>query len=141
MPNAPARAACEVFAPEPALSAVTVRWRVLRRAVQDVAPAGEDPMVELRVSVQGLGAKPRASVTIVDPRSGRSRDPLAPGDAAAEVIPDIRGEVHIEVPGWLHATIAPDDGGRWRLIYARSPVLASLGIPGGRAEVIGVEIV
>ncbi|RMH27922.1 MAG: hypothetical protein D6692_06980 [Planctomycetota bacterium] len=141
MPDAPARAACEVFAPEPLLGGVTVRWRVLRRAVQSLAPAGESPMVELRVSVQGLGAKPRASVTIVDPQSGCSREPLAPGDVSAEVIPDIRGEVHIEVPDWLHATIAPDDAGRWTLIYARSPVLECLRIPGGRAEVIGVEIV
>lgn len=133
------RAACEVLAPSPALTGVTVAWRVLRRAVGGAAPSGGARMLVLRVGVHGLGDAARASVSIVDPDSGRSAEPIAPAEVAAEVIPDIRGEIHIEAPGWLHATIAPKPEGGWRLVYARTPVLSALNIPGGRAEVVGVE--
>ena len=145
MPNPPARVAprvpCEVLAPARAVTGVSVRWRVLRRALDAFAPDGTAAMVELRVGVYGLGGRTRAWVSITDPQSGSSIEPLSPRETPSEVIPDIRGEVHIEAPGWLHATIAPDDAGRWRLVYARSPLLETLRIPGGRAEVIGVEVV
>ena len=49
------------------------------------------------------------------------------------------GQAHIEAPGWLHATIESSGDG-WRLVYARTPMLATLGIPGGRAELTGVDV-
>lgn len=98
-------------------------------------------MLCLQVSVDSLDDSPTVSVAVVDPSSD-SRNEISSGDAVhAEVIPDIRGEFHIEVPGWLHITMAYNEGaGDWRLLYARTPMLEKLSIPGGRAEPTRVDV-
>lgn len=141
----------EVLAPEadrvPAFAEIAVRWRVARSALCCLAPGSSSRSQSLTLSVvivDPLGS-PTACVRIEDPAGGATA-PIDPARVAAEVIPDIHGIVHIEAPGWLHATLAPargtagEDGG-WTLLYARSPVLDRLGIPGGRADVLGVRAV
>lgn len=121
---------------------VGVTWRLTRRSLGDRAPGGTSRLLEMAVRVEGLGtARVSASVVATDPASGESVVLVVavPDGVGAEVIADIRSQVHIECPGVLHATIA---GGRdgWRLVYARTPVLAELGVPGGRAEPVGVSV-
>lgn len=128
--------------PSPAIASLAVSWRVSRSALGDRVPAGSSRLVRLTVRVASLDADARAEVFIEDPTSGRRSEPLPGASVAAEVIPDIRGHIHIEVPGWLHATIEAAEGeaDSWRLIYTRTPLLAALGIRGGRAEPAGVEV-
>lgn len=56
-------------------------------------------------------------------------------------IEDAAGRLtHVEVVGHAALTFrraAPDDGGAWRLRYARTALLARLEVPGGRSEVTG----
>ena len=127
---------------EPTISALGVTWRLTRRSLGDRAPAGASRLLELSVLLEGLDTpRPSASVIAVDPVS---RDTLVleaatPSVSETEVIPDIRSQVHVECPGVLHATVVCS-GGQWRLVYARTPVLAALGVPGGRAEPVGVSV-
>ena len=122
------------------LSRVEVRWSVSRRSLGIHAPEGVSRMVELTIALSVGAASGQAVVTVTDPASGRSavlRTLEAPG---VELIDDIRSETHIEAPGLLHATVAPDATGQWRLLYARTPLLAELAIPGGRSEPAGVRV-
>ncbi|MFK7883559.1 MAG: hypothetical protein AB8F26_05170 [Phycisphaerales bacterium] len=123
------------------IRSVLVTWRVTRSAIGESAPSGSTRMLCLQVSVDSLDDSPTVSVAVVDPSSD-SRNEISSGDAVhAEVIPDIRGEFHIEVPGWLHITMAYNEGaGDWRLLYARTPMLEKLSIPGGRAEPTRVDV-
>jgi len=131
----------------PTLSAIAVRWQVARSAVGSAAPAGNARMLVMTVAVCGLGdARARISVELADTKTGERslvHDAVA---VSAEVIPDIRAQVHVEITGWLHTTVGPIDGsgdapgGAWRLVYARTPVLDQLGVPGGRAEPTGVSV-
>jgi hypothetical protein len=141
----PAHPALPVHAPlaltAPALSRLEVRWRVSRRALGAHAPGGGSRLIELAVQVDGLDAPgaARARVLVTDPASRDARVVEIFDGVAAEVIPDVRSQVHVECPGVLHATIAPGDTpDSWRLVYARTPVLDALGVPGGRAEAVGV---
>jgi hypothetical protein len=129
-------------APRATIDSVKVIWQVARTALSGVAPLGASRMLLLGVRVESLAdATPRVSIEVCDPASGQRsglHDRIA---THGEVIADIRGQVHIEIPGWLHATVGPGaDGTGWRLVYARTPVLDQLGVPGGRAEPVGVAV-
>lgn len=121
----------------PALSCVEVVWRVGRRCLGLHAPAGSSRVVELAIRVQGLGGTVTGGVTVADGAHTRVIETFA--GVRAEVIPDIRAQLHIECPGVLHATIGAEPQG-WRLVYARTPLLDAMGIPGGRAEPVGVRV-
>lgn len=127
-------------APGPVFPGIEVVWRVTRRSMGANAPEGSSRLVELIVRLEGLrdGAA-TGSVRVGEGSAVRLVETFE--RVSVEVIPDIRGEVHVECPGVLHATVAPGEGGSWRLVYARSPVLDALGVPGGRAEVVGVRVV
>lgn len=127
-------------APKGAISSVAVTWRLTRRSLGERAPAGSARLLDLVVRVEGLDSgRVSASVIATDPASRASAVIGADAPERAEVIADIRDHVHVECPGVLHATIARDGAG-WVLVYARTPVLADLAIPGGRAEPAGVSV-
>jgi hypothetical protein len=116
------------------------------------------PSVEFASCPGSLHAQAGVTVTVTDPTSGHASVLRRSEGVAVEVIDDIRSEIHVEAPGVLHATVTPGlpglpgppdlpgapspsaSAGQWRLVYARTPVLADLGIPGGRAETAGVLV-
>lgn len=119
------------------LREASVTWRLPRTVLGALAPEGASRLVELVVAVHLSGTTPHATVTVRDPARAEGARLLERRESVAvEVIPDIRGEVHVEAPGLLHATLAPQGEG-WRVAYARTPVLSALGVPGGRAELAG----
>lgn len=121
------------------LSEIEVVWRVTRRSLGAHAPEGSSRLVELIVRLEGLGSgTTTGSASVVDGAVSRVVETF--DRVLAEVIPDIRGETHVECPGVLHATVARGEGS-WRLVYARSPLVAALGVAGGRAEVVRVRVV
>ncbi len=120
------------------LSEIEVVWRVARRSLGAHAPEGASRLIELIVRLEGLGSgATTGSARVVDGAVSRVVETF--GRVSAEVIPDIRGEVHVECSGVLHATVATLADGSWKLVYARSPMLDALGVPGGRAEAVGVR--
>jgi hypothetical protein len=80
----------------------------------------------------------------IQPRLQCDDGSAVPGAAAGEpmasatITPtrDELGHLHLDAPGLLHATLAPPTrpGLPWRLLYARAPRVAQLGIIGGQAE-------
>ncbi|MEM9373502.1 MAG: hypothetical protein AAGA55_07645 [Planctomycetota bacterium] len=126
-----------------AMDAVEVTWAVARSALNGTAPSGNSRMLAMTVRAEML-AGGRARVTAEIAGQGVS-EPVLLHDrvaVAVQVIPDIRGQVHVEIPGWLHLTIGRGrDGDAWRLIYARTPLLERLRVPGGRAEPTGVSVI
>ncbi len=128
--------------PGAVFTGIEVVWRVARCALEAHAPHGSSRVVELAVRLECL--KDGVAIGSAWARDGAASRLLETFERVpAEVIPDIRGEVHVECPGVLHATVAPADGegGGWRLVYARSPLLDAMGVPGGRAEAVGVRVV
>ena len=95
-----------------------------------------------RLSLVGWGAQRRGSLRwtleIKPEPSGGNPNIVEPGQSADisedawQVDPE-NGFVHVDAPGVLKATgrIGPD-GIRW--IYARSPIIDRLGLPGGTCE-------
>lgn len=125
-------------APPETIRTVAVTWSVSRRAVADRAPAGTARVLDLTITLDNLGPAARGTVTLTDPSTGRGITLDTLESVCVEVIYDIRAEIHIEAPGVLHATIAPGDGS-WRLVYARTPLLTAMGVPGGRAQAMSVS--
>lgn len=126
--------------PAALLSRIEVRWSVARRALGVHAPEGASRMVDLTIALSVGAAGVQGVVTVTDPASGRPSVLRTLEAYGVEMIDDIRSEIHIEAPGLLHATVAPDATGQWRLLYARTPLLAELAIPGGRSEPAGVRV-
>ncbi|MCC5822867.1 MAG: hypothetical protein LAT64_04920 [Phycisphaerales bacterium] len=124
----------------PPLRSLAVVWRVNARSLGAHAPNPAGRITELAVRIDAIGPSARGSVTVRDPDSADAPRTIETFErVGVEVIPDMRSEIHIECPGVLHATIAPE-GDAWRLVYARTPLLDALGIPGGRAEAVGVIV-
>lgn len=128
----------EVVSPE-TIRTVAVTWSVSRRAMADRAPAGTARVLNLTIALDNLGPAARGTVTLTDPATSHSITLDSLESVSVEVIHDIRAEIHIEAPGVLHATIAPGDGS-WRLVYARTPLLTALGVPGGRAQAMSASV-
>lgn len=135
--------------PVPSLSGIEVRWRVSRRSLGTHAPEGNSSVVDMVIALRMRGvAGAICEITATDPATGPAVGPTAGPVSvlrtlecvAVEVIDDIRSEIHVEAPGVLSVTVVPDGAGGWRLLYARTPLLADLGIPGGRAEPAGVRV-
>ncbi len=146
-PSAPADTprASEQSAPSDrsvAIGSVEVVWGVARSALNGSAPAGRSRILAMTLRAESLGnGSAVVTAELADSSTGERsvlhRETGVPG----EVIPDIRGHVHVEIPGWLHATIGPGrDGDAWRLVYARTPLIDRLGIRGGRAEPIRIAV-
>lgn len=124
------------------IDSVEVTWSLARSAVNGSAPGGGSRMLTMTLSVQSLSVgSPEVTVALADSKSAERTLLHDRVRVSGEVIPDIRGHVHVEIPGWLHATLGPGhDGEAWRLVYARTPLLDTLGVPGGRAEPTGVRV-
>ncbi len=136
--HAPSAVPAPATPPEatPRLAGVEVTWRVARTALGDRAPEGTSRIVTLTLRIESPGEHARALLMAADGPAERTLERLQ--HVRAEVIDDIRGEVHVECPGVLHATLAPA-ANAWRLAYARTPLLDALGVPGGRAEPAGAR--
>ncbi len=114
-------------------SALSVRWTISRAAAARLAPglAPRGPDCELAMTLSA-GA-PRAAATLVLVDRGAAHT-LRSAAVSLAFTPD--GDLrHAEAPGWLsctwrHAGDAPEAD----LLYLRSPLLADLGLPGGRYE-------
>lgn len=110
--------------------AVTVRWTVARAALGSrVGAHGRgDVTLELAATPSPDGWVCRASLL-----DGRMSVPLelpAVGGAAHGWVSDPEGGLdHLDLPGFLHATLR---GGA--VLYARTPLLALLAVAGGRYE-------
>lgn len=119
--------------------AVAVRWRIgdaAARAAFGVAPGGAT--VEIRVS-EGPGGW-RGVVAVVGP----GRDAAGAERVVRETAPAVAwqagsGLIHVDAESLVHATIDVGNGTP-RLLYARTPVLGELGLPGGRYEPEGVHL-
>lgn len=115
---------------------VAIHWRVdgasLRRGGH-WEHGGEDVALTLSVVVDGEIARAEATLSAGD----RARGLHLPRElaAAACTVSEAEGLLHIDAPPLLTATV--EAGERGQVLYARSGVLAFLGLAGGRYEVVG----
>lgn len=147
----------------PAVEAVRLRWEISAEAVRAACPdfkidaKSERVMLEWTVPMAGGkeasgvltdGANARAE--LVDPASGSrlaiavvtpSRDDLT-GPVKWLVDGDLH---HLEIDGLLSATVRPSKAGAGagagagvEVLYARTELLARMGLPGGRYEVLRI---
>jgi len=118
----------------PAVTPVTITWGVSRRALGEHAPAGRSPLVHLQLDID---ANALGAWSIRDPRSAKAVIlGIADGDPV-ECTP--AGDCLLIRSEHIHALIrtaaeTPE------LLYARTPIFQTLNIPGGRYQVIGVEL-
>lgn len=121
----------------PSLRRVEIEWGVSRRALGERAPAGGSALLTLRY--QGdVGGDERWE--LIDPGSGASVAVAPMGHAGASV-PEIRssgGCVHVHSPT-IYAFISSEHD-RPELLYARTPMFASLRVGGGRYQPQGVRL-
>ena len=122
----------------PALRSVTIEWGVSRRAITELAPKGNAPLLTLRYN-----AAPDASESwsIHDPITRKSIE-LPRMDQSLAGIPEIRvsaGYVHIRSAS-LYAFVSLENK-RPELLYARTSIFEQLGIRGGRYQPMGVTLV
>ena len=121
----------------PALRAVTIDWGVSRRAMKELAPNGNAPLLTLRYH-----ASPDASESwsIHDPVSHESFE-LPRMDESLAGIPEIRvsaGYIHIR-SAMLYAFVSLE-ADQPELLYARTNIFEQLGIAGGRYQPLGVQV-
>ena len=121
----------------PALRSVTIEWGVSRRAMADLAPKGNAPLLTLRYKAS---PDARESWSIQDPVSHDSIE-LPRMDQSLAGIPEIRvssGYVHIR-SAMLYAFVSLENE-RPELLYARTSIFEQLGVGGGRYQPAGVKI-
>ncbi len=114
-----------------ALRRVEIEWGVSRRALGERAPAGDSALLTLRYRGD-VGAEERWE--LIDPGSGASV-PVVPAGAAGASVPEIRssgGCVHVH-SATIYAFISSEHD-RPELLYARTPIFASLRVGGGRYQ-------
>lgn len=112
--------------------AAVVRWTVAREALAGrVGRVGaDDVLLELSATPSPDGWACRAC--LVD---GPALIPVETPPVGATAVGWTRdaetGLDHLDLPGFLHATLRGAD-----VLYARTPILAALSVPGGRYEVV-----
>jgi len=117
---------------------LTVCWMISRAALAAARPQlrvrdGGGPIV-LELFASPLEGRWFCEATLVD-GGRRDRVPLAGAEPGAWSRDAETGLEHLEIPAVLHATYRRGERGV-RLLYARTPLLTALGIPGGRYELI-----
>lgn len=125
---------------------VVVRWRVGPAAARSVfGDPGRGPVeIEFRLSRDagggGANGDGRGSWTgeVVLGSDDSSRSIREPASIRVGVVAE-NGLVHIDADGFVHATIDVT-GEAAALVYSRTPLLAELGLPGGRYEPAGVVL-
>src|SRR5262245_7743045 len=120
------------------LESVTIRWSVSRQAIRAskrpraIAVSEQGPELEL---VWELGLESGQAEAVLRDPAANARETLAHGAVHWTTDDDL---VHIEARNGadmlLLATVRVE-GGTPRVLYARSPLLAALGLGGGRYEV------
>lgn len=95
-------------------------------------------MLELRAERRGWRWAVRARVE----RAGPSQPVPVPADASEQASWTIEPALyHLDIPGVVSATVAPGEGGGARGLFARSPLLAALGVAGGRHELLSAALI
>ena len=131
--------ATRAAAGQPAV-ACAVRWAINPDALRMYAPAmlnGHAAQVSDAELVVSLNGQNRASATLrlVYGREDRAEHALSIPAADAMLMRDEEwGLVHIEVAGVLSVTLKAD-GFAYGLVYASSPLLSAIGLPGGVYDV------
>jgi hypothetical protein len=130
-----------ISAPHTAPSAALrgVRWFISPDALRLYAPAmlnGHAAQVrEAELIIDLAGESPRALLRLCYGPSDRADHALPLPAADVKVTPDESGTMeHIEIPGVISLTIGRGRGSP-KLIYAHSPLLAAIGLPGGVYDV------
>jgi len=130
-----------ISAPPPAASIALrgVRWFISPDALRLYAPAmlnGHAAQVrEAELVIELTGESPRALLRLCYGPSDRADHALPLPAAGVAITRDEAASMeHIEIPGVISLTIARDRGAP-RLIYAHSPLLAAIGLPGGVYDV------
>lgn len=116
-----------------------VRWIISPDALRLYAPAmlnGHAEQVrDAELVIDLAGPTPRATLRLCYGASDHAEHALPLPAARPSTSRDESGSMeHIEIPGVVRLTIGHDRG-EPRLIYAHSPLLASIGLPGGVYDV------
>jgi hypothetical protein len=123
----------------PAARRLRLRWSVSGEAAAacGLTPEGtRQAWLELEVDVQRRDGATRAtSVSAAVLFHGRA-SPVEIAPATGAAITDAEtGLTHIDIDGFIHATLR----GESDVLYARTPLLSRLGLPGGRYECEGLS--
>lgn len=118
-----------IDAPHARLRPFTLSYRVNRASLGAHAPDGNQAVVELQIAVHHDGAGVR--LLDRDSHDERSIDSI---EHAPSVLFSAGGWMHIDIPGVLSCSIADAQSDGASLVYARTPVLGKLGVPGGRFD-------
>lgn len=124
----------------PRMTTITARWRVSRAALTRaqpgaVAPGRAHEHALLEIVLEGNGSDWAASTCLVDPRL-KTAHPIQTAFGEVRVLHE--GEhTHVEAEGLLSATFRGDPASP---VFVRTPVLASIGVPGGRYELDSASI-
>ncbi|MBX3407645.1 MAG: hypothetical protein KF869_12875 [Phycisphaeraceae bacterium] len=115
-----------------------VRWRISPDALRAYAPAivngrsAELTAAELFIDLD----PPRAVLVLISARGDRAEHALPLAAAAPEIVRDEpRGLLHIDLPGVLAMCLRANGDRRAALVYAHTPLLAAIGLPGGVYDV------
>jgi hypothetical protein len=126
-----------------AIPVAGVRWLISPDALRMYAPAmlnGHAAQVseaELIIALQQRSEPAKATLTLRYGETERAEHTLPlPAASASITRDDARSFVHIEIPGIVSMTIrCGDHSAAPTLIYAHSPLLAAIGLPGGVYDV------
>jgi len=112
-----------------AFRAFSLAYPIARSRLGPQAPGGTSAVVELQIAINGDGT----GVRVIDPQSAEERSIVyiagEPG-----VLLSAGGWMHVDVPGIISCSIADARTDHAQLVYARTPILGQLGIPGGRFD-------
>lgn len=116
---------------------IVIHWKITRRALGKLAPAGQSPMVHLEAR---LDAQSRVEWILIDPKTHSKCVIDSPQSKSDSIhITHSATEIVIESPT-LCAHLQLSDQGSHELVYIRTNIFASLKIPGGRYEPIGCSV-
>jgi hypothetical protein len=121
------------------LGTLTLSWEILADAAGVRAHLGDRPVPARASLVLVLGARGVRAFLEVSPRPDTPAERLPLGNAAAALTlsEGCEGDVHLvhaTAPGMLRATFIVDTVAPPRVLYARTPLLASLGVAGGACD-------
>lgn len=118
-----------------------VVWAISPDALRAYAPAivnghgAELVSAELRIDLSPA----RAALVLVSRRGERLEHILPiPAGASSVTADPSRGLAHVEIPGALTLCARTRGDGSAEIVYAQTPLLAALGLPGGVYEVPGL---
>jgi hypothetical protein len=110
------------------------RWSVSPGAAAQAGlctPGAREVSLVLAVEIQrGTGPGRATAVSAALVRDGLASPVEFAGASGTAVGDPETGVLHIDIDGFLHATLREPDA----VLYARTPLLARLGLPGGRYE-------